>query len=42
MIETLRLADAETVAAVLADRFQGNAQASAVGIYRLLCEIRKE
>ena len=42
IIETLRLADAETVATVLADRFQGNAQASAVGIYRLLCEIRKE
>ena len=36
MVETLRLAAAETVAAALADRFQ----ASAVGIYRLLCEIR--
>jgi hypothetical protein len=42
MIETLRLADAETIAAALADRFQESAQGSAVGIYRLLCEIRKE
>ena len=38
MVDALRLADAETIAATLADRFQG----SAVGIYRLLCEIRKE
>jgi len=37
MIDMLRLADAEAIAATLADRFQG----SAVGIYRLLCEIRK-
>ena len=40
MVETLRLADAETIATVLADRFKESAQASAVGIYRLLCEIR--
>jgi hypothetical protein len=36
VVETLRLADAEAVAATLADRFE----AGAVGIYRLLCEIR--
>ena len=40
MVETLRLADAETIAAALANRFQESAPASAVGIYRLLCEIR--
>ena len=38
MVDTLRLADAEAIAATLTDRFQG----SAVGIYRFLCEIRKE
>jgi hypothetical protein len=38
MVDTLRLADAETIATALADRFAE----SAVGIYRLLCEIRKE
>jgi hypothetical protein len=35
MVETLRPAAAETIAAALADRFP----AGAVGIYRLLCEI---
>jgi hypothetical protein len=39
MVETLRLADAETIATALADRFQESVQESAVGIYRLLCEI---
>jgi hypothetical protein len=38
VVETLRLADAEAIAATLAKRFDGGA----VGIYRLLCEIRKE
>jgi hypothetical protein len=36
MVETLRVADAETVAASLSQRFSG----ATVGIYRLLCEIR--
>lgn len=36
MVETLRAVDAETVAASVAQRFPG----AAVGIYRLLCEIR--
>jgi hypothetical protein len=36
MIETLRVADAETVAASLSQRFSG----ATVGVYRLLCDIR--
>ena len=36
MVETLRVADAETVAASLSQRFPS----ATVGIYRLLCEIR--
>ncbi|HEY5965983.1 MAG TPA: hypothetical protein VIU42_18365 [Xanthobacteraceae bacterium] len=36
MVETLRVPDAETVAASLSQRFPG----TTVGIYRLLCEIR--
>ena len=36
LVETLRVADAEAVAAALAGRFPR----AAVGIYRLLCEIR--
>jgi hypothetical protein len=38
MVDTLRVADAETVAASLSQRFPD----AAVGIYRLLCEIRAE
>ena len=36
LVETLRVSDAETIAAALADRFPQ----AAVGLYRLLCEIR--
>jgi hypothetical protein len=36
LVEALRLADAERIAAALAARFPG----AAIGIYRLLCEIR--
>ena len=38
VVDTLRPSDAEAIAASLAGRFDG----SAVGIYRLLCEIRSE
>jgi hypothetical protein len=38
LVETLRLADAERIAAPLAAAFPG----AAVGIYRLLCEIRPQ
>ena len=36
LVETLRVPDAERIAVTLSTRFQG----SALGIYRLLCEIR--
>lgn len=36
LVETLRVSDAERIAAALSTRFPG----SALGIYRLLCEIR--
>jgi len=36
LVETLRVGDAEKIAAALASRFRG----TAIGVYRLLCEIR--
>ncbi len=38
IVETLRLPDAETVAAALAGEFKG----AHIGVYRLLCEIRPD
>jgi hypothetical protein len=38
LVETLRIADAETIAAALASEFPGGE----VGVYRLLCEIRSD